>query len=402
MAAARGDLWWAVGAAVAVVALAVGILWTGPSASPATDATGPTGALSEPSAASITAACTATPGTPCIQDQLETVLLARGDEVTFALLEDLARNSSAVMTMQHDIAHHLGRVSLDYYANATEALRHCPTTMASGCFHGVLERYFNDAGPPAVAADVTGLCKASDGRFRQYQCLHGLGHGLDMVAMHELPTAITWCELFTDAWSRESCGGGVFMENVQGDTTMQHDMADMPGMDPNMPMNMTWVPMKYEDPQYPCNQVSPNWGHACYWLQSSLYYKLGYTTPQAFAGCDKAPAPHDGTCYESMGRDISGATLRRGPAIVTQCQLGNATRLPRCIYGAVQEMVNNAGAPQPGFAFCPIVPTAAKRDCYLGLGGMIYSLTPSQSDRAAFCLQSEQAYIDACDDGANA
>jgi len=347
-------------------------------------------------AASIRSACASFSMAPCVESHLDDVLMARGDEAAFQVLGEIAASDPSVQADQHNIAHHLGRLSLSYYPNATEALRHCPTTMASGCFHGVLERHFNDVGPPHATADLTSLCLKSDGRFRQYQCLHGLGHGLDMVAMHQLPTAIGWCQFLTDSWEQDSCASGVFMENVMGDTTMEHQMPA------GMAMNMTWERLRPSDPLYPCNQVSQRWWHACYWMQSSILRQEGLSVAAVFAACDKAPTPYDGVCYESMGRDLSGATLRDGPKVLEQCSLGNTTRLGRCIYGAVQEMVNNDGAPAAGFAFCHIAPEAAKNDCYRGVGGMILALTADKPTRASMCQQSETAFIETCDRAAQA
>ncbi|MES2154996.1 MAG: hypothetical protein V4510_07660 [bacterium] len=376
-------------AAVAVAALAAGVAW------PLLDhASGDTPAGPPvPTAAQVAAACNVG-GTPCVQDQLEAVMLAHGLEPAFALLDQLSASDAAVMHEQHNIAHHLGRASLGYYPSSTEALRHCPTTMASGCFHGVLERHFNDVGPPTRKADVTALCTDAEGSFRFFQCLHGLGHGLDMVAMHQLPTALQWCDLFDDSWARESCAGGVFMENVQGDVTMQHE--DMPGMSGMGGMNMTWEPLRPADPLYPCNQVAERWWHACYWMQSSVLLKEGKTTSEVFAACDLAPAPFDEVCYESMGRDISGAQLRDGPKVLRQCGLGNVTRLPHCIYGAVQEMVNNKGDAAPGFAFCPTVPTDSKLLCYRAVGIMVHSLVADAAGRAAACGKAEAEFVQVC------
>jgi hypothetical protein len=167
-----------------------------------------------------------------------------------------------------------------------------------------------------------------------------------------------------------------------------------------MTHNSTWVRMKADDLQWPCNQVEYRWKHSCYWLQSSLYIKLGLAWKESFAACDQAPPPFDGVCYESMGRDISGWNLRNGPAVIRDCQIGNDSRLARCIYGAVQEFVNNVGDPAPGFVFCPTVPQATKTECYRAVGVMVQSLFAATADREAHCSKAEAAYVSACRMGA--
>jgi hypothetical protein len=390
--------WQAIAGACAALVLLGGLVWSGPPAAPPLS-TQPAAATEPPvqaipDAAKVWGDCHATqPGTlvACVQARLEDVLAAHGDEVAFALLANVTELDTAVAREAHNVAHHMGRFSLAYYPNATEALRHCPPTMSSGCFHGVLERHFNDVGPPALATDVTGLCSGDAGRFRLFQCLHGLGHGLSMVALHDLPLALSWCDFFgNDSWAKESCGGGVFMENVIGDTTMQHDHAN------DVVHDSTWVRFKPEDPLYPCDQVEQRWWHSCYWLQSSVLLREGTGYAGAFAGCKTAPSPYDAVCYQSMGRDISGAALRDGPKTLADCQLGGEALLGHCIYGAVQEMINNAASPEPAVTFCPIVPAPQKSMCYRGLGGMLHDLQPDPQDRVATCMRIESDFRPDC------
>jgi len=62
---------------------------------------------------------------------------------------------------------------------------------------------------------------------------------------------------------------------------------------------------------------------ACYLMQSSAILTFsGYDFAKAFAQCDKAPEVFVTTCYRSMGRDISGFTLRDVAKTVKLCQLG--------------------------------------------------------------------------------
>ncbi len=365
-------------------------------------------AYAPPDASEILQACEhAAPVSSCVQARLETVMLAAGAEPTFSLLDQLSVLDREVLQQQHAIAHHLGRVALDYYPSVAAAMPHCPVTMASGCFHGVLERHFNEAGPPTRPADVTQLCTQAEGKFRGFQCLHGLGHGLDMAAMHQLPTALAWCELFPENWDQVSCAGGVFMENVQGDTSMEHELPETgPGghaahgeVVPHA-MAMDWVRMKKDDPLYPCNVVAAKWWHPCYWMQSSVMLQQGYTFAEVFAGCDLAPDTFDLTCYQSMGRDLSGRHPGETAKVIDDCLLGNATKVGHCFYGAVQEMVNNKASPAPGFAFCPIIPENSKDLCYRAVGVMIVALVPQQAERMVLCEQAEPAYVKSCREAA--
>ena len=49
--------------------------------------------------------------------------------------------------------------------------------------------------------------------FLLYQCVHGLGHGLMIYSRNDLPYSLRICDGLATAWDRNSCTGGVFMQN---------------------------------------------------------------------------------------------------------------------------------------------------------------------------------------------
>src|SRR5690606_20446047 len=136
--------------------------------------------------------------------------------------------------------------------------------------HGVIQSYFVDHaarhGSHLDVATVDGLCAAQRGdegeQWLLFQCAHGMGHGLLMLAGYHLPTALEWCDLVSDPWERESCYGGVFMENIVHVTMPHHtgrppaapaasqahadhgDMGHAAGQPADFP------PLKKEDPFY--------------------------------------------------------------------------------------------------------------------------------------------------------
>jgi hypothetical protein len=59
-------------------------------------------------------------------------------------------------------------------------------------------------------------------------------------------------------------------------------------------------------------------------------------------------------------------------------------------------MTNNAGGPEPGFAFCPTVPGPAKSGCYRAVGAIVAALNPGREDRQRICAESETPYVWDC------
>jgi hypothetical protein len=72
--------------------------------------------------------------------------------------------------------------------------------------------------------------------------------------------------------------------------------------------------------------------------------------------------------------------------------------MPECVFGAAQEMVNNAGRVEPGFAYCPTAPEAARARCFEAVGAMAAVLHPDGQARVP-CAKAA-AYESACLRGA--
>src|SRR3989442_12919190 len=82
-----------------------------------------------------------------------------------------------------------------------------------------------------------------------------MGHGLTMFRGHDLPQALTDCDLLSDGWDRESCYGGAFMENVINVTSPHHPATELAA---HRHHHMAMSPFKAIDPAappYPCSIV---------------------------------------------------------------------------------------------------------------------------------------------------
>ena len=83
------------------------------------------------------------------------------------------------------------------------------------------------------------------------------------------------------------------------------------------------VDLKPSDPIYPCDAVTKQQKPSCYLMQTSYVLQVkNWNLPVAFRICDRVEAGFVGTCYRSMGRDISGAALLDPGKVVTQCDAG--------------------------------------------------------------------------------
>lgn len=330
---------------------------------------------------------------------LQVMLREQGTEQALAQLEELAARDQQVLSRAHDIAHSLGKYSFAHYRSAQVAFGNCRETFQSGCYHGVMEAYF-EANPNVQPTEVTALCGsvAADTRYVvRFQCLHGLGHGLTFHFEHDIMQALDLCDYLATEWDRSSCYGGVFMENVIFNwqqrfgtpEQMHHQAGDHK------------IFVKPGDPLYPCNALAERYLRECYMMQSSVVLMFnGYDFAKAFKACDTAPSQYVSVCYQSMGRDISGHTLRDGTKSLQLCMLGNPTHRAFCFVGAVKNFIDIDWRIDKGLSFCASVPEDSKWTCNRAIGEQVASIHPEPNRKAAECARVEPRYVDACAAGA--
>ena len=90
---------------------------------------------------------------------------------------------------------------------------------------------------------------------------------------------------------------------------------------------------------------------------------LRWDIPKAFAVCDGVRSAFVGTCYRSMGRDISGAATLEPQTIVRECALGATRHRADCIAGAAANAVYDRHGTAQGDALCAIVASVDRARC---------------------------------------
>jgi len=326
-------------------------------------------------------------GSACFESALARLLQSDGNLThVFRVLDELSVGDQTLQLEQHNIAHSLGRVALSVIGNVTSAMQQCPDGMASGCVHGVLETYFGNQAT-VDATTVRGICgepqDGSAGGFRVFNCLHGLGHGLDLYAGHDWFRALQLCDGLGGSWSQQSCYGGVFMENIVADQDAlrgghihNHDVAD-----PVYPR------LNDSDMNFPCDVVAAKYLMSCYLLQTSVVFHFHPNDWAAgFAMCQAAPVDDKWICDESMGRDVSGATVRNGTRTLATCATGpDEDARDHCLIGAVKDYLNTDAAMQSGVDLCKRADDFSPVSCWTGVGQMAGLFVPDHAARLAAC-----------------
>lgn len=335
----------------------------------------------------------------CYKENLSEIVEEQGTERALRVIEQIVEKDRVALREAHNLTHHVGRIAYRHLKNVTTVMSQCTAAHQSGCYHGALEAYFSSE-PHVKPDDVVAICspklEKEKGQFAYFNCFHGLGHGLTMYVNHDMKKALSLCDTLNTQWDRESCYGGVFMETVVTGTRDSHhhhrekqDHHQAKLIDP-------------ENPLYPCSAIEKKYWRECYMMQTGIILHLTHDDfAKAFRICDGAPHSMRPICYQSMGRDISGHTLRDIKKSISLCGLGTDTYQGRCFVGVVKNFINVKGrASDDAFEFCRQTPTRHKKECHFAIGEELVVLHPQSQQRTHACARSEATYIQNCRRGA--
>jgi hypothetical protein len=365
----------------------------------------------------------------CYEDFIMPLVASRGVKVAMGTLHRIGDHQPAVAQNSHVYAHGVGITAGKLGGNVAETFASCSEIYQSGCYHGVIQAYFETVRTVDTAA-VNSLCApyavAGGDRWLRFQCVHGMGHGLTMFYAHNLPQALTGCDMLADGWDRESCFGGAFMENVVNATNPHHPAGALRSTRDSGGGGDTAkaaedhhhhgaapaavaaaAPFKALDPndkQYPCSIVDVRYESACYIMQSSvmLKYNNGDIAKTA-RDCEAAPRTMPYFCHQSMGRDISALSRNVAAEAIRMCSLASEEFQPWCHIGVVKDYVFLAAKAEDGINYCKaLTGPRNKAACYEAVGQQIATLRNGNAERTALCQPSERAYRDNCLFGAQA
>ena len=350
--------------------------------------------------------------------------LARdGLAAAMAALDSASRADPEVRRLGHAYAHAIGIAAYTGDQPVGQVFGQCTPIFQSGCYHGVIQSFFDRDASGGLAslstAMLDGLCaeprERAASRWELFQCVHGLGHGVTMAADHHLPSALEACDLLSDPWEEESCYSAVFMENVVHATSAPESLG-RPGAErgdaaavadghqhaPASPVSADFPPLKADDPLYPCNVLEDRYLNACYQMQTSaILNQNGFDVAAAARACPSAPEPFRPTCFQSLGRDISGITVQDHRRALQLCAHAPDQYEPFCHLGYAKNLVDLTAEIEDGLAFCRLVRGEESKElCYLGMGEELWVLHADAESRARVCDQVEEPFRGACRVGA--
>jgi len=340
----------------------------------------------------------------CYRKELRERLTLGGVAGAMDRLRALATTDKSVYRDGHVYAHGIGIDGYLISRNVPWAFDQCSTDFSSGCAHGVIQAFL-ETQPHVDSLTLNALCApyrvAESARWKLFQCVHGIGHGLDMMYRGDLPSALDSCELLDEQWDRESCYGGVFMENIMGEIAPHHPASQLASSHEHH--RGSWKRLDSTDLLYPCSIMEPRHLRSCYEIHTSAILKFtGNDVAKTAAVCNTAPEALRPICYLSLGRDLTSRALRDPGKTKRLCQQSSEPYRRWCYYGAVKALVDWAASAEAGMTFCRRLgdePGALL--CFQGLGEQIQALAAKATERERLCSTASRAdAVEACRFGA--
>jgi hypothetical protein len=278
----------------------------------------------------------------------------------------------------HPIVHAIGRETYRVKGTIHDSFSACDQTCHSGCYHGSVERFLRGENiyaeiqrHPSAAELKQKAAMACDPKIAmrlRFQCLHGLGHALLFFSRYRLAQSLEACDVLPEAWSRSSCYGGVFMENVSNATPETRDLS----------------PTDYH---YPCNSLDAKYRGDCYVMQTSRMTEMGLSIERIFQECERAGEFRD-QCTVSVGRDLSNF-VRTGQARATaqKCELVAGESRLACMRGVVYALIDNTWDGRYALPFCVVFGQETDQNACLRLSAQYLKSTfeKSPADVAKDC-----------------
>lgn len=327
---------------------------------------------------------------PCFEQAFGNISFRDGPKSALAVFERRLATDPVILKGCHRISHFIGAAALERFdGDVAATFAKGSPACVSGYYHGILERAFLGISTKAgLVRSARSLCRADGIRrhgFLDYQCRHGLGHGLMIQTGYALPLALAICAELGTGWDRKACAGGVFMENVNTQFGFRSPWLDD------------------EDPLYPCRLVMSADQRSCY-LRAS--WRILASEQGSFARTAAACArlgQWARTCFHGLGRDAAERARYVPEKVRPLCRVAD-TAEGDCLRGAARTIANASGPAgiEPARRLCARAPLRQRANCFAGIGVVIGMLRPATSTRVLACRRVTPEHIRQCVEAAEA
>jgi hypothetical protein len=283
----------------------------------------------------------------CYENYYKSLVAEKGVAAALADIKARYTENHYVQVNCHPLTHVIGQAVSALYPDISQAYLHGDTFCSSGYYHGVLEGVAFKIGKEKLLATLNTLCVdvpgSGDYSTEYYSCVHGLGHGIMEMNNDQLFNSLHDCDRFSRLWERDSCYGGVFMENI-----IVNDI-HLEGIEQEQSTTF----LRPNEPLYPCTAVGEEYQAACFLIQPSYALDRTNDFAKVFDLCAKEAGSFSGLCYQSLGRDAAGRALNDPVITKNTCTIGkNFEQISNCVVGAVHEYLYEFSSNVQARQFC--------------------------------------------------
>ncbi len=330
----------------------------------------------------------------CYQDALKDRETKAGVGGAMGLLKAMARADRQVEREGHAFAHGIGINGYLLAEDVSVPFGQCTSDFASGCNHGVIQAYL-ESQDAVDSVSANALCAPyrteTGSRAYLFQCVHGMGHGFQMMYSGDLPKALSSCDLLADGWDRESCYGGAFMENIMGEIAPHHPATKLvESHQHEHPGQARFKALDSTDLLYPCSIMEQKFLRPCYEIQTSaILYFAKRSLPKAAAACGTAPEDMQPICFAGLGRDISSRAVRDPAKSIRYCQKVGERHVGWCYFGVAKALIDWGSDPRAGMDMCRrLGEVPGWEQCYQGVGEQLANLIVDRDRRIRICEEA--------------
>lgn len=333
-----------------------------------------------------------------------------GASAALALLERHVERDPELRLHSHHIAHETGRIAIERSAFDLSVLSDCTLEFASGCVHGMLERYFYSR-PSIADTSVASFCDelVPDAGLSAWklECTHGLGHGLAVRSSHDPVPALRVCDGLVSPTERRECHDGVFMEVTlhalggghpdDAETHVEPVAVEQPAGDRAHGHGPAATSAEAPAASTGCEDVDESYRESCWAYQYLVIHAASDGSwSQTVDGCRSAgETTLVRACVFGVGKQVAQTHARDWMLVHRFCSDLSADEASACISGAVEHLIDFDWSTERAAAFCADAPADLRSDCYFNLGARL-GFAAIGDNAVAQCDAAEQGASESC------
>ena len=264
---------------------------------------------------------------------LTDLMKTQGINASFKYTEQQIQTNPSFAKDCHPLLHELGHAAYAYYGGYAKAIVYQNELCDSGYTHGVLESYLSSG--PDITQALQSACTGETTTFNQWQCYHGLGHGVMLVSFEDIDRSTSLCNTLPSDFSRSACINGVFMQHF---VVTDHD-GSVPKTNPTSLHDCAIQPLDYKP--------------ACYNYAPSAYLTINNGQyASALKWCHTAEKNYVPDCIGGVGSQAMKENITNISKVTDVCTEAGKAYTDVCINGAVGMYVYFMGSSKQALQLC--------------------------------------------------